>query len=191
MANIKSITDDVKNFFQEPIDNLDKLKCKIKDKFIIGILASDNDKTIDSKKSHNSENFQLDQSIKKDDIKVYDLCELYDDVTFVSKNDLDCILQDLNDIKEISAEMGSMLNVQSESIQKIEHNIDETSDNLMKSEKELDKAKRYKVNGIVNLVGGAGGAITGSIFGPIGSVIGAGIGLGSAIVFNFIRKEIV
>lgn len=197
-----SITDDVKNLFKESINKLDKLK----DKIVADISFRDSDKIINSEFIE-PEPIISDVFINGDDIlinnkstsldtssygeyTVYDMTDIQADITIVSKRDLDNILQDVNDIKYMSDKMGDMLNIQTESINKIEQNVEDTSDNLIKSEKELDKAKRYKINGIVNVAGVMTGSITGSVFGPIGSVIGAGIGLGSAIVINLIRKEV-
>lgn len=131
---------------------------------------------------------ELDNKFEK-----LDMMTVQNDLTLVSKCDLDFLAQNVQDLKELSVEMGNMLNSQSEVIEHIEKNVDITTDNLIKSEKELDKAleMKYKIGGIIDttIVTGSSitGAVTGSIFGPLGSAIGAGIGLGSGVLIILLK----
>lgn len=156
-------------------------------------LTFDRQHNILSNKINKSELIVSDQMFNNIKLEKLDMMTVQNDLTLVSKRDLDFLAQDVQDLKEMSAEIGSMLNSQSEVIEHIEKNVDITSDNLIKSEKELDKAleMKYKIDGIIDttIVTGSSitGAVTGSIFGPLGSVIGAGIGLGTGILIAVLK----
>ncbi|VBB17642.1 putative T-snare protein [Yasminevirus sp. GU-2018] len=113
--------------------------------------------------------------------------EINVDTTTVPTQELDDLIRDVRDVKEMSREIGKMLDVQQESIEKIEVNTEKTTDNLVKSEKELNMALKYKNDGIINVVGATGGALIGSIFGPPGALVGAVGGLATSLVINIVR----
>jgi tetrahydromethanopterin S-methyltransferase subunit B len=155
-------------------------------------MTEGDEKNINSREvTMNDPLFEFDQSGRVQSILQHGSIENKfpdEDAILVSNVELDALLQDVRDIKEINIAIGEMLDTQDEHIEKIDSNIESTMNNLNKSEKELNTALKYKRDGIVNVVGTASGAVVGSVFGPIGSIIGAAVGLGSAVVINIVRK---
>lgn len=145
------------------------------------------DSTLFNQNNQNSNQTQI--QILEQDKPIYD-DDLNVSVVLVANRELDSILQNIDDIKEINEAIGNMLDNQTDTIKKIDNNVDETDNNIIKSEKELKLAMRYKNDGIINVVGVTSGALTGSIFGPVGAVVGATIGLSSALIINVVRKHV-
>lgn len=107
--------------------------------------------------------------------------------TQVSEKELDQLLRDVRDIKDMSVDMADMLGTQKVNLDKIEQNIDSTDANLKYSDRELQQAIKYKKDGMNNVLGATTGAIAGSFFGPIGAVGGAIVGLSSTALYNHVR----
>lgn len=123
-------------------------------------------------------------------ISIEEVKEDFEHHTLVSNEDLDELISNLKDLKEMSKTIHDMITEQDEGITTIEKNVESAESNLIKSEKELNIALKYKKDGIVNVVGVAGGAVAGSFFGPIGALAGAGVGLLTTLSVNVIRKNI-
>lgn len=166
---------EIKDFFKNTFSKIDST------------LFSQNNQN--SNQSSQSNQTQSQNQILEQDKPIYD-DDLNVSVVLVANRELDSILQNIDDIKEINEAIGNMLDNQTDTIKKIDNNVDETDNNIIKSEKELKLAMRYKNDGIINVVGVTGGALTGSIFGPAGAVVGATIGLSSALIINVVRKHV-
>jgi hypothetical protein len=106
----------------------------------------------------------------------------------IKDEQLDQILKDICEIKEISKDMGELLTEQNESLNKIEKNIDKAEINIVKSDKELNKAAKYKNDDIINVLSVTTGSVIGSIFGPPGALAGAG--LATSLSINFVADHI-
>jgi hypothetical protein len=102
---------------------------------------------------------------------------------------LDQIINDVNDIRDISTDMAYMLYRQGDQLCEIDNNVEQTSIDLKLSDEELKKAIRSKNNMEAHLVSCTTGAIIGSIFGPIGASVGAVVGFASSTAFNFAKKS--
>lgn len=108
-------------------------------------------------------------------------------VTYVTNRELDSLLSDVKDLKYIQQDMAMILDNQSLKLEQIDKSVDNTVHNIKRGNKELDKALKYKNDGIINVVGVTTGALCGSFFGPPGAVVGAGVGLVATITINAIR----
>jgi len=86
------------------------------------------------------------------------------------------IIEDLNEIKNLSIEVASLIDKQNESLEHIEDHVDRTNNNINKANKELEIAKDYNNNNKMIYIGAMTGTITGSIFGPVGALSGTLIG---------------
>lgn len=120
-------------------------------------------------------------------IEEISLFDNHDKITQVSEKDLNQLLRDVKDIKEMCSDMTDLLETHVKSLDHIEQNIDSTFTNIVSSDQKIHKAIKYKRNGMINVLGVTTGALSGSFFGPIGAVSGALVGLGSTIIYNHVR----
>jgi len=117
----------------------------------------------------------------------HDVSVSNDNVTIVPNEQLDQLLQDITDIKEMSKDMSGILDGQNISLQKIEENVDNAIVHLDEGSKNLDQALKNRNDGFINVAGVGGGALIGSIFGPVGAATGMAIGLISSLTINKVR----
>lgn len=134
---------------------------------------------------------QFPDSVDLEDVKIEEIkvseSETYLDSTIVPNKQLDQLLQDVTNIKEISMDMAGMLDVQNKKLQKIDDHTTSASIHIEEGSKELDKATKYRNDGVINMAGVTGGAIVGSLFGPIGAATGALVGFVSSVAVNKLR----
>jgi hypothetical protein len=133
-------------------------------------------------------NLMILEDVKIEEIKMNESDRyLESNVTMVPNEQLDQLLQDVTDIKEISMDMASMLDVQNKNLQKIDDNTTSASIYIDEGSKELEKASKYRNDGVINVASVSSGAIVGSLFGPLGAAVGAFVGLISSTAINNLR----
>ena len=103
------------------------------------------------------------------------------------KENMNKIIEDLNEIKNLSIEVSTLIEKQNESLEHIEDHIDTSNNNINKANKELKVAKEYSDNNKTIYIGAMTGTITGSIFGPVGALSGTLIGG----VLGFLASKII
>lgn len=149
----------------------------------------DNNMDINNIDINNNEPIEVENLEQKQDYENINLKFIgtYDIHLQEQDEQLDNILKDVKEIKEISIDMSDILLKQDNSLNTIELNTDNTNNNMKKADNEINKAIKYKKDGQINVVGVTTGAIVGSFFGPIGATVGAGIGLIGSATVNLIR----
>ena len=116
------------------------------------------------------------------------------DMIYVKEKEIDKICESILMIKNMSQDMSNLLDQETEKIDTIEDNIDNTSLEMDKADKELTQiSKLVKGNSYIKSTLTTGtctliGAGIGSIGGPVGIAIGTGVGGGVGIVISLVSK---
>jgi uncharacterized membrane protein len=115
-------------------------------------------------------------AMKEDNIEFKPVIYL-DKGVYVEERELESMLRGINEIKEVSLQINSLISVHNEHIDTIEDSIVASQISVEKAGAEINKALKNKKSSYNMGFGLTGGALTGLAFGgPIGLLIGAGVG---------------
>lgn len=107
------------------------------------------------------------------------------DINEISNDDvLDDILDNVKHMKNIEEKITDLLITQDNGLSVIEDNIISPHQDIIQTNREVNKAYNKKHVNMVRMGGITTGAVIGSVFGPLGAGIGAGIGLLSTTIIT-------